>query len=290
MLWGAVLTAFVGVSGLMHRMASDACLPSFLAHENRRGSYPYIVAVFFLLCSSILILTKGNLLSLAGVYTIAFLGVMSSFALGNLILKRNRAELKRTYRAPVFFALFAFASTMVGVLGNIYLDPKNFIYFCTYFIPSFLIVLAVIYEDVVLSSLLRTTGRIPVLHRYLQYTFNDLIQGRFVVMIHNTHRLSKILDYIYRNETGRNVTLVVCRDKDDSKFQELRETLPHLRKAGVYPKLNLSLVYSDRTFGPDTVEEISRNFKIRKNRILIGSIHNHHPYSYDQFGGARIIF
>src|SRR6185369_17079362 len=73
-LWGAVLTAFVGVSGLMHRMASDAVLPSVLAKPNKRGSYPFIVWTFFFLCSSIFILPTGNLLSLAGVYTIAFLG------------------------------------------------------------------------------------------------------------------------------------------------------------------------------------------------------------------------
>src|SRR5579885_3578774 len=68
-LTGAVLTSFVGVSGLMHRMAGDACLPPFIAKENKRGSYPYIILIFFALCSSILLITRGNLLSLAGVYT-----------------------------------------------------------------------------------------------------------------------------------------------------------------------------------------------------------------------------
>ena len=60
-----------------------------------------LVVLFFLLCSSILLLTGGDLLSLAGVYTIAFLGVMTMFSLGNLILKEARSYLKRTYRAPI---------------------------------------------------------------------------------------------------------------------------------------------------------------------------------------------
>ena len=292
-LWGAVLTSFVGVSGLMHRMAGDACLPPFLAKENRRGSYPYIILLFFALCSSILLITRGNLLSLAGVYTIAFLGVMSSFALGNLILKRNRSDLKRSYRAPVLFAIFAFLATAGGIVGNIELDPRNFVYFLIYFIPCFAIVLGVIYADMLLAGLSIATRRIPFLHNYLERSFNDVIQGRFVVLLHNTHRLSKILNYIYRNETGRKVTLVVCQDQDkehDHTYKEIENTLPYLKKAGIFPKLDLELVYKNKPFGPEIVEEISEEFHIRKNRMLIGSIHNHHPYSYEQLGGVRIIF
>lgn len=293
-LWGAVLTAFVGVSGLMHRMAGDACLPNILAKQNKKGSFPYIVLVFFVLCSSILLLTKGNLLSLAGVYTIAFLGVMSSFALGNLILKLNRSDLKRTYRGPAIFAILAFSATVTGIIGNIDIDPHNLTYFCIYFVPSIIVVLSVIYEDLILSFFLKATRRVPFLHRYIKHTFDDLIEGKFIVLLHNTHRLSKILNYIYRNETGRKVTLVVCRDSDkkagDSVFKEIEQTLPHLKKAGMYPKLSLSLVYKDKQFSPEVVDEIAEEHAIRKNRMLIGSIHDHHPYTYDQLGGVRIIF
>jgi amino acid transporter len=293
-LWGAVLTAFVGVSGLMHRMAGDACLPNTLAKQNKKGSYPYIILVFFLLCSSILILTKGNLLSLAGVYTIAFLGVMSSFALGNLILKLNRSDLKRSYKGPAAFAVFAFAATATGIIGNIDIDPHNLTYFCIYFVPSIIVVLCVIYEDILLASLLRATRRVPFVHRYIQRTFNDLIRGEFIVLLHNTNRLAKILNYIYRNETGREVKLVVCKDAGekagDQAFKEIEATLPYLRQAGVYPKLKLSLVYKDKPFGPSVIDELSDELGVRKNRMLIGSIHDHHPYSYDELGGVRIIF
>ncbi len=113
-LSGAVLTAFIGVSGLIFRMTTDGCFPSFLSYENKRGSYPYIVGLFFFLCTSVLILTKGNLLALAGVYTIAFLSVMSLFALGNLIMRETRADLKRTYHAPLIFVLLALSATVAG--------------------------------------------------------------------------------------------------------------------------------------------------------------------------------
>ena len=69
-------------------MPSDAW-PSEL-NLGLESAAPYLlyaagIIAFFLLCSSILILTDGDLLSLAGVYTIAFLGVMSLFAFGNLV-------------------------------------------------------------------------------------------------------------------------------------------------------------------------------------------------------------
>ncbi|HVZ58709.1 MAG TPA: APC family permease, partial [Patescibacteria group bacterium] len=52
-LAGAVLTSFVGVSGLIYRMASDACLPGVLTKRNKAGSYPLIIIIFFVLCISI---------------------------------------------------------------------------------------------------------------------------------------------------------------------------------------------------------------------------------------------
>lgn len=98
-LSGAVLTSYVGVSGLVHRMTLDQCFPQFLLKATRRGSYPLIILGFMTLCISILYVTQGQLLSLAGVYTISFLGVMTAFAVGNILLKVNRRELKRTYVA-----------------------------------------------------------------------------------------------------------------------------------------------------------------------------------------------
>ncbi|MBU0987356.1 MAG: APC family permease, partial [Proteobacteria bacterium] len=98
-LSGAVLTSFVGVTGLVQRMALDQCLPQLFLKKNRRGTCHRIIIGFFLLCSSILLVTQGSLLALAGVYTISFLGVMTLFAIGNILLKIRRKELKRTYRA-----------------------------------------------------------------------------------------------------------------------------------------------------------------------------------------------
>jgi cephalosporin hydroxylase len=120
-----------------------------------------------------------------------------------------------------------------------------------------------------------------------------MTEGKFIVFIHHISRLHGILNYIDRNETGWNIILVHCADADhphDRSYDEIKEALPILKSAGVYPHFNLSLLYKDRPFSPELVEELSKKFKVRTNRILIGSIHHEHPYDYDDLGGVRIIF
>jgi amino acid transporter len=140
-LSGAVLTSFVGVTGLVRRMALDQGVPRFLLRSNRLGTHHRIIIVFFLLCSFILLVTGGRLLNLAGVYTLSFLGVMTLFAFGNILLKIKRKELKRTYRAGWLTVIAAMVATSLGILGNMIIDYHNVIYFLEYFIPTALIVI-----------------------------------------------------------------------------------------------------------------------------------------------------
>ncbi len=287
-LSGAVLTSFVGVSGLVHRMSLDSCLPGMLSKMNAKGSFPRIIVAFFLLCSSILLITKGDLLSLAGVYTIAFLGVMTLFAIGNLILKETRTELKRTYSAPIAMVIIAFVATMMGIIGNIRIDQANLTFFEMYFIPSIVLVFAIVYQDYLLRFLKRVTLPISWLNHYLTRNFNDMIEGRFIVFIHNTERIYEILDYVNRNEVGWNIILVHCEDK--KSFEEIKEILPCLKKAGVHSHFNIQPVFEPEEFGPEVIEKVSKKYDVRKNRIMIGSIHDFHKFDYDELGGVRIIF
>ncbi len=297
-LAGAVLTAFVGVSGLIYRMTTDDCFPSVLAKQNKKGSYPYIVITFFILCTSILLVTQGNLLSLAGVYTIAFLSVMSLFALGNMLMRQTRRELKRTYYAPILFVILAFISTVVGIIGNIKIDPRNFEYFATYFIPAIIVVFVTIYLDVVISVIMKYTKGIPTVYNYLQKQYEHLTNdGKFVVFFHHLNRLHTIFEYIDRNEVGRTIYLVHCNNNEPKqpnrnvkKFDELKDILPMLKRAGVFPELNIIPVFVNKPFGPKVIDEVAKKYGIRKNRVLIGSIHEEHKFDYEELGGVRIIF
>ncbi len=293
-LAGAVLTAFVGVSGLIYRMTTDGCFPNFISKENSKGSYPYIISLFFLLCASILLITRGNILSLAGVYTIAFLSVMSMFALGNLIMRETRSDLKRTYRAPLIFVMLAFGATVAGVIGNIRISPQNIEYFAIYFVPAMTIVFLFLRMDWFLQFLLRFTKHLRRIDDVVLQHFEDLTMGKFVIFIHHVNRLYQIFEYISTNETGRDIILIHCNNGDKQQYEkslnELKEVLFGLHKAGAFTDFHITVMYKNKPFGPDLITEVSEELKIRKNRILIGSIHQEHPFDYSQLGGVRIIF
>jgi amino acid transporter len=100
---GAVLTAFIGVNGLVRRLALDRSLPAFLLETNSlRGTNHWIALMFLIL--------KGEVGSLANVYSLSFLLVMALFAFGCMMLKFKRSDLKRDVRATwtqvVYFAGF----------------------------------------------------------------------------------------------------------------------------------------------------------------------------------------
>ncbi|MEP7103647.1 MAG: APC family permease [Candidatus Dojkabacteria bacterium] len=290
-LCGAVLTSYVGVSGLMNRMALDDCLPNFLSKENSRGSHPRIIILFFLLCTSILLVTRGDLLSLAGVYTISFLGVMTLFALGNLILRRTRSELKRPYKAPLFFVIAAFISTTIGLIGNSVIDLKNDAYFLFYFIPAITIVFSIIYRKELLKVVLPLFKNNRTIYNWISDRYFESIRTSYYVFVHNTSRLYSILEYINRNENGSHVLIIACKDKDNSaEMSKVKKILPCLKEAGVLPHLNIEYTYIDKEFGPDVVDEVAKTYKINKNKIFIGALHHHNDFNYDELGGVRIVF
>ena len=108
---GAVLTAFIGVNGLVRRLALDRSLPAFLLETNSlRGTNHWIALMFFGLCTSLFLILKGEVGSLANVYSLSFLLVMALFAFGCMMLKFKRSDLKRDVRATwtqvVYFAVF----------------------------------------------------------------------------------------------------------------------------------------------------------------------------------------
>jgi amino acid transporter len=290
-LCGAVLTGYVGVSGLINRMALDSVLPSFLLSKNSRGSFPRIVIIFFLLCTSILVLTRGNLLSLAGVYTISFLSVMTLFAIGNLILRRTRPELKRPYKASVVVVILAALATFVGLIGTIKVDNNNLIFFLGYFIPAILLVFSMIFKKDFYANMRRVFTFIP-LRRFKNY-FLRLERGVenavYYVFLHHSENLFRALEYVHNNEGGYNITFVHCGRGDQGERKEIEGAIPVLKRAGVYPHFNIQFKYITDSFGPETIQKFARQYKIPLSRIFIGSIHSSHQFDYHEFGGVRII-
>ena len=144
-LSGAVLTSYIGVSGLLERMALDRILPPFFLKRNKRGSSYRIVLLFLTMNISVLYITRGKVTVLAGVYTISFLAVMALFAIGNILLKVRRAKLPRPEKARWIGVILALIGVAVALIGNINMEPpdglpSNFSVFLDYFIPAILLI------------------------------------------------------------------------------------------------------------------------------------------------------
>ncbi len=294
-LSGAVLTSFVGVSGLIHRMALDQCLPGFFLKRNRRGTHHRIILSFLVLCTSILVLTEGSLLSLAGVYTISFLGVMTLFGLGNMLLKVRRKELKRTYRAGWVTTIVASVATSLGIVGNVVIDYNNLFYFLHYFIPTALVIVAMSLRIPLLKGVLQMLNegaaelfrlRTKITDRILALTSQRMI----LFMRHSgLAGLHTALEYILKNETSRSVIVVhLFRDPSESEAQGLHDNLKVMQE--IFPDLKIELVTREAHFTPEVIEAISEEFGVAKNNILIGAPEKKHHFSIQDLGGVRVIF
>ncbi len=295
-LSGAVLASFVGATGLLYRMTLDHCLPTsvFLPKlKQRNQNVTRLVIAFAALCLSVTFITKGDLLSLAGVYTISFLGVMTFFAFGNLMLKKNRPDLKRTYNAPVLFVVCAALFTGIGIVGNIMIDSKNLLYFAMYFLPSFYLVMMMIYRDYILEFALTTTKKIPWLNKKILLLFEHVIHPRIILFAHHPEKLYKSLEYIRKNETSRRITVVFCPAKTEntaSLTKKFQEHITFFEEAKIFPDFDLSLeVYEEHPFGPEAIRSLVQRFRISANYVFIGSIHHFHSFSFEDLGGVRVI-
>jgi amino acid transporter len=294
-LAGAVLTSFVGVTGLVQRMALDQCLPQFLLKKNRRGTSHRIVIAFFLLCSSILIVTSGNLLSLAGVYTISFLGVMTLFGLGNILLKIRRRELKRSYRAGWLTILVAITATSLGIVGNIVIDYKNLMFFLQYFIPTILLVVMMYLRIPLLSGILQVLNnmmtRLLVWRSMVVDRISAITNQKVMVFTRgaNMSRLHDAFDYIRQNESSRSIVVFhLFSGPEDDESGAIKECLETLGR--IFNTLNVEFYSRQGRFGPEIIQTVSQEYDVAVNNIFIGAPEEKHNFSIQELGGVRVIF
>jgi len=294
-LSGAVLTSYVGLSGLVHRMTLDQCFPQFLLKATRRGSYPLIVLGFMTLCISILYLTRGQLLSLAGVYTVSFLGVMTSFAIGNILLKVNRRELKRTFVAGWGTVILGALATMVGIVGNLIIDPRFLWYFALYFIPAvtggILMYLRIPMLRGVLILIDQILARISQWRLGVDTKIEEITNVRVVVLVRlgRLPRLVRAFNYIDRNEASRNVLIVRFYLHDDPGVEEqLQKNLAVIHE--LYPPMKIEYQARQGKFNPHTVEALSHELNVPKNMMFMGSLTEKQTFSVQDLGGVRVIF
>ncbi|MDO6392087.1 APC family permease [Pontibacter sp. BT731] len=296
-LSGAVLTSYVGVTGLVQRMTLDRCLPQFLLRMNKRGSAYLIIISFFLLCVSILFITRGDIGALAGVYTISFLSVMALFGLGNILLKFRRNRLPRPVRASALVLFVAIASVVAALVGNAVLNPAYVWVFLEYFIPTASVVFIMLYRIELLifvSYLLRQIERplrkiLPISSRNVVRLIHSIRAQQFVFFTKgdNIANINKVMRYIVENEHTNRIKIVNVLQEGEVAPKKLMHEVEVLDLA--YPELEVDFVILRGHFGPDLIQELSLKWGIPKNFMFIGSPSDRFPYGLQELGGVRLV-
>jgi len=295
-LCGAVLTSFVGVSGLLNRMTLDRILPNYFLKQNKRGSHYRIVISFLIFCISVLFTTKGHLESLAGVYTFSFLAVMALFGIGNLLLKYKRSKLPRPERARGIVVLIAVSSIIAAFIGNMKLNINSFYTFLQYMVPA-LIFIGIMLNRVFLIRVLvialeyfyEPLRRIVIVsNRYLQKLSSEINSQEFVFFTKgdNIAILNKVLQYVEGNETTKKLKIVHVKN-GSSNNEALIKDLEVLDRA--YDDIDIEYLEIEGVFGPEIIDELSQKWKIPKNFMFIGSPGNKFSYRVSDLGGVRLI-
>jgi amino acid transporter len=294
-LSGAVLTAYVGVTGLVRRMALDRCLPQVLLRENRaRRTNHWIILGFFGLCCSIVAITHGDMSVLAGVYTISFLGVMTLFAVGNMLLKVKRRRLPRDVKASWPAVVGAFLAVLIGLLANAFADYPNLVrlrVFTGYFLVSIAIVFLTIQRGSILRGMLYVLrSAIEPVSAALARKLEEVNRQEVIFFTKGDNRanLNRAALYVLENEQSKRLRVVhVHRKGEEVDHDRLIDQIHTIDE--LYPELRIDLVLVEGTFGPGLIEQLSKRFGIPKNYMFIGTPGGRFPHNIAQLGGVRLI-
>lgn len=318
-LSGATLTSYVGVTGLVERMTLDRCLPRFLLKRGSRNTPYRIIVSFFVLSVSVLLLTRGELKSLAAVYALSFLSVMGLFAIGNLLLKVKRPKLPRPSRASYLTVLVALMAVTVALLGNARLNQHDLVVFLEYLVPTLLVVAimltrlkllellaffvdeirrlarrertkAVINRDRESASWWRKIGwRIRRMEDWLYQTIEQISNQQIVFFTRGDSlgNLNRVMQYIEANEHTDRVKVVTVVPAGQSPPPHLRLDLEFLDRA--YSDIDIEFVEVEGEFSPAMIESLSQQWEIPKNLMFIGSPGDHLIYGISELGGVRLI-
>jgi amino acid transporter len=290
-LSGAVLTSYVGVSGLLERMTLDRILPQYFLKKNKHNSSYRIIIMFFLLSVSVLLITQGNVKLLAGVYTISFLSVMALFGIGNVLLKVKRAKLPRPEQASWIAVMVAIIAVVFALSGNVLMEPRDGMPSnITIFMPYFLVAMGFIFMMLNRIIILRTILKIvKYFNSKIIKTINDIVKQEFVFFTKGDHlaNLNKVMLYIKQNEHTRKIKIVTVLNKDEEVSIKLKTDIEFLDRE--YPDIDIDFVVIHDTFGPKLINRLSKEWNIPVNFMFIGSPGDKFPYRVEQLGGVRLI-
>ncbi|OQR99443.1 hypothetical protein THRCLA_06521 [Thraustotheca clavata] len=294
-LSGSVLTSYVGITGLVRRLASDRVLPElFLIENSWRKTNHYIIMSYFLIASSLVWILEGNVAMLSSIYSYSFLGLLVLFSVGAMLFKLKRGDMPRETTTPWWKCLVGFFMGVIGFFGIMLGDPRVSIVFMLYFLSVAGLILIMLERIFVLRAVMmilkslcpsqwnKTEKVMMPLLPIKATTPNNFLGKRTIVRAIKTINeppiiffckhmdltiINKAILYVRRNEHTENLRFVHIYPKGSappSDFEDIVGVFDCM-----YPKIRIDAIAIEGTFDPIMVQWISQNQNIPTNMMFI---------------------
>jgi hypothetical protein len=289
-LAGAVLTSYVGIVGLVQRLAIDRVLPSILTRKNQwRGTTHVIILAYFIAASSLVIAMNGEIDGLSGVFAFAFLGVLGSFAFGCVLLKLHREQMPRETVTSWVNCIFCLVMLVLCVLANAISDPNSLYYFLLYFVAIGAISCVMLERVWVLKGILELTKRFIQWRRGFgtyhsaSSTGPESIIGTigiakaierikrtpsiFFCKSPNLPKINEAIAYVLKNEQTYCLRLVHVCEKNATippEFSDIVCLFDH-----IYPMIKIDFVSITGTFDATMIHWIVEHLKVPTNMMFM---------------------
>eukprot|EP01114_Cavostelium_apophysatum_P001607 TRINITY_DN11405_c0_g1_i1.p1 TRINITY_DN11405_c0_g1~~TRINITY_DN11405_c0_g1_i1.p1 ORF type:complete len:475 (-),score=126.58 TRINITY_DN11405_c0_g1_i1:55-1479(-) len=299
-LCGSVLTAYVGVTGICRRLALDRIMPQVLLWENKlRKTNHVIILTFFALCSLLFVLVAGRnpddqrgIVTLSGVYTAAFLCVMTMFGIGNMLLKYKRAKLPRETKTPWLVVLIAVAGVVTAFISNLIGNPGVIPYFAMYFIGTMTFFILMFLRIRILKICLYFIKKIIKSGRvsnWLERKIHQINSSKVIFFTRddNIATINKAILYIRDNEQTNWILIVHVHSRSEDIPPKLEENVRILDSA--YPKFRIDYVTVKGSFGPKVIDLLSTKLDVPKNFMFLTTPSAKFEHKVSDFGGVRLV-
>ena len=220
---------------------------------------------------------------------------MTFFAISNILLKVNRSELKRTYKAGWITVIVGALATLAGIVGNLFIDIRFLGYFAIYFVPAAMGGLLMYFRirllRVILNLIDRLLGHISQWRLGVHEKIEDFRKVRVVVFVGwgTLSRMIAAFEYIKRNEDCLNILVfrffTEANPEDDLR---LNRNLGIIRE--LFPTMTIEYMARKAPFSPETVDALSTQLDVPKNMMFMGSLTHTQDFSLQDLGGVRVIW
>ncbi|CAN0160222.1 unnamed protein product, partial [Phaeothamnion confervicola] len=252
------------------------------------------------------LLLHGDVALLSGVYTFAFLGVMSIFSVGCIVLKFKRPSLPREATVAYSTIVMALLCVLTTFFANVLGKPEILSWFALYFGVVGTVVL-IVFQRIRLLKLLillashycksasnwkppqqpadpQPRRNVSSAKKNPHYSSHDSPGAKLKAMKEHVNEIqdvpmiffckyddlyviNKAILYVRENEQTQR--LLVVHVTEDPESQLTKNLSKHIEMFDtIYPKIKISLLTVTGAFSPPLIEWLSRELSIAKNMMV----------------------